>query len=287
MGLSRLGIEAVGVGRVGADALGRRVVRDIGGQGIDTGVIVDPDAPTSPMIKERRTPHATRVWFCSGSAGSRLTVDDIDPHLVESAGITASISDSARESVHEVVRPARRSGVRVSFDVDHRRSRWRRGDPAPVYREAAAAADLVFAGEDETTLLTGTRPSDPAELVAALAHLGPSTAVVKRGAAGSIGYHDGAVLERAALAVPVVDSVGAGDAFVAGYTQAADMAACLEQRTSRMRRLRAGRRCPGIRRSRSRRRRCGVRGRPGRCCRWTTSAFRRRSRTASGSVKDR
>jgi len=242
IGLSRLGIDAVWVGRVGADPLGRRVVRDIRGQGVDARVIVDPDAPTGLMIKEKRTPHTTRVWFYrSGSAGSRLTVDDIDPHLVESAalihvtGITASISDSARETVHEVVRLARRSGVRVSFDVNHRRSLWRTGDPAPVYREVAAAADLVFAGEDEAALLTGTRTSDPAELVAALAHLGPSTAVVKRGAAGSIGYHDGAVLEHAAIAVPVVDSVGAGDAFVAGflagYTRAADMAACLDLAT--------------------------------------------------------
>lgn len=38
---------------------------------------------------------------------------------------------------------------------------------------------------------------------------------------------------------------------------------------------------------RSRRCRCGVRGCPGRCCRWTTSAFSRRSRTVPGSVKGR
>ncbi|MET7520198.1 hypothetical protein ABZS88_43990 [Streptomyces sp. NPDC005480] len=49
-----------------------------------------------------------------------------------------------------------------------------------MYQDVAAAADLVFPGEDAATLLTGTRPSDPAQLVAAPAHPGPSTTVVER-----------------------------------------------------------------------------------------------------------
>ena len=44
---------------------------------------------------------------------------------------------------------------------------------------------------------------------------------------------------------------------------------------------------PGERRSRSRRCPCGVRGWPGRCCRWTTSASCKPWRTGTGSIKGR
>jgi 2-dehydro-3-deoxygluconokinase len=230
IGLRRLGVSAVWAGRVGDDGLGRRVVRDIRGQGVDTRAIVDPEAPTGLMIKEKRTPHTTQVWFYrAGSAGSRLRPDDLPPGLVEDAalvhvtGITASLSISARETVRAVLDRARRSGVPVSFDVNHRSALWRSGDPGPVYREVAAAADVVFAGEDEAVLLTGGTTDQPETLghpealVAGMLALGPSAAVLKRGDRGALAGQGGELVAHPAHTVPVVDTVGAGDAFVAGF----------------------------------------------------------------------
>jgi 2-dehydro-3-deoxygluconokinase len=231
IGLSRLGVEAVWAGRVGADGLGRRVVRDIRGEGVQVRAIIDPDAPTGLMIKEKRTPHTTRVSFYrSGSAGSRLAPGDIDPALVRDAaivhvsGITPSLSASARAAVWEVIDLAREAEVPISFDVNHRPSLWSDGSPAELYRDIASAADIVFAGDEEAALVTGVAPDDPRALAHALADLGARVAVVKRGASGSLVLADGAVIERAAIAVPVVDSVGAGDAYVAGF-----LAGCVRQ----------------------------------------------------------
>ena len=227
IGLSRLGIPAVWVGRVGADGLGRRVVQDIRGQGVDARPTVDPDHPTGLMIKEKRTPHTTKVWFYrSGSAGSRLQPADIDRELIETAalvhvtGITASISESGRQAVHAVLDVARAAGVPVSFDVNHRRALWPTGDAAPVYREIAASADVIFAGDDEAALLLGLPVDDVAGLVDGMRALGPSTAVLKRGASGSVASQGGPLVSHPALEVPVVDTVGAGDAFVAGFLAA-------------------------------------------------------------------
>jgi 2-dehydro-3-deoxygluconokinase len=224
IGLSRLGIDSHWLGRVGADGVGRRVARDILGQGVTVHALVDPDAPTGLMIKEKRTPDTTRVWFYrSGSAGSRLRPADVDPQLVRNAalvhvtGITASISESARDSVRLVLELARSSGVPVSFDVNHRSSLWKRGDPAPLYREIATAAEIVFAGEDEAAIVTGADEEDADALLAGLLALGPSTAVLKRGERGSIASDANVLIESAAVRVPVVDTVGAGDAFVAGF----------------------------------------------------------------------
>jgi 2-dehydro-3-deoxygluconokinase len=227
IGLARLGVASVWVGRVGADGLGRRVVRDLRGEGVDVRAIVDPIAPTGLMVKEKRTPHTTRVSFYrAGSAGSRLSSGDIPPGLVESAalvhvtGITASISPSARQVVREVVGLAVRSGVPVSFDVNHRASLWRDADPTELYREIAASADIVFAGEDEAAFLTDLPQDDTASLGQALAAAGRGLAIVKRGAAGSLAWSHGASVECEAISVPVIDSVGAGDAFVAGFLAA-------------------------------------------------------------------
>lgn len=223
IGLSRLGVPSVWVGRVGDDGLGRRVLRDLRGEGVDARAIVDAGAPTGLMVKEKPLPHRTRVWFYrAGSAGSRLRPEDVEAQLVETAallhvtGITASISASARETVRRVLALARAAGVPVSFDVNHRSALWREGDPAPVYREVASAADLVFAGEDEAALMLG-EDADPSRLLEGMLALGPSTAVLKRGELGSIASEAGAVVESPALRVPVVDTVGAGDAFVAGF----------------------------------------------------------------------
>lgn len=242
IGLSRLGVPAAWVGRVGDDGLGRRVLRDLRGEGVDVHAIVDDRAPTGLMVKEKPLPHRTRVWFYrSGSAGSRLRPDDIDAALVETAalvhvtGITASISASARQAVRRVLALARGSGVPVSFDVNHRSSLWREGDPAPVYRELASAADLVFAGEDEAALLVG-QGTGPSALLEGMLALGPATAVLKRGELGSMASEDGRVVESPALRVPVVDTVGAGDAFVAGFLaarlQGDDLAGCLRLATA-------------------------------------------------------
>jgi 2-dehydro-3-deoxygluconokinase len=227
IGLSRLGIRSVWVGRVGDDGVGRRIVRDIRGQGVVAHPIVDRDAPTGIMLKEKPTPHTTRVWFYrAGSAGSRIRPDDIEPSLVEDAalvhvtGITASISRSGLDTVREVLRRARGAGVPVSFDVNHRASLWRSGEAADVYRELAASADTVFAGEDEAALLTAAPADEPQTLVTAMSALGPAVAVLKRGARGSMAREGSAVIERPALTVPVVDTVGAGDAFVAGFLAA-------------------------------------------------------------------
>jgi len=57
-------------------------------------------------------------------------------------------------------------------------------------------------------------------LVTAMSALGPAVAVLKRGARGSMAREGSAVIERPALTVPVVDTVGAGDAFVAGFLAA-------------------------------------------------------------------
>ena len=89
-----------------------------------------------------------------------------------------------------------------------------------MFRELAAGADMLFAGDDEARIALEIDDPDkagPEELAAALAELGPREVVIKRGRRGATALIDGKLVDVPAVPVHIVDSVGAGDAFVAGY----------------------------------------------------------------------
>ncbi|TFD62724.1 hypothetical protein E3T39_01950 [Cryobacterium suzukii] len=75
--------------------------------------------------------------------------------------------------------------------------------------------DIVFAGEDEAGIAVD--PADPSDLSRRLTDLGPSQAVIKLGHRGALALINGETLQQDAVPITPVDSVGAGDAFVAGY----------------------------------------------------------------------
>ena len=87
IGARRLGCPAAWVGRVGDDELGELVVSRIRAEGVDVGGVVrDPGAPTSLMLKERRTATMVRVvYYRRGGPGSRLEPGDLDPAQVAAA----------------------------------------------------------------------------------------------------------------------------------------------------------------------------------------------------------
>lgn len=221
--LRRLDTSVTWIGRVGADSLGDLVQREISAEGVVTLALRDPGAPTGLMIKERRTSDALRVWYYrAGSAGSRLDRADVPTDRIAGAkllhvtGITLALSDSAREAVHHAVDCARRLGVLVSFDLNYRSALWPAKEAASRFAEIIAKADLVFAGDAEAAMVVG-ESDDPLELAHRIADLGPTQSVIKLGADGCVGVVDGQAYRQAAVRVNAVDSVGAGDAFVAGY----------------------------------------------------------------------
>lgn len=76
--------------------------------------------------------------------------------------------------------------------------------------------DVVFAGDDEAGIAVGAS-ADPIDLPRKLAAMGPSQAIIKLGADGAVAMIDGVEYHQAAISIEALDTVGAGDAFVAGY----------------------------------------------------------------------
>lgn len=222
IGLARLGVDTSWLGRVGDDSLGERVIREIRGEAVDVRAIVDADAATGLMVKERPSAASTAVhYYRAGSAGSRLRPADLPEGWVEGAsllhvtGITPLLSESARMTVHAAIDRARAAGTTVSFDINYRSALASPATAGPVLREIAERADLVFGGDEEFGILYPDLSS--ADAAAQLRDAGGATIILKQGPEGATVFGADGASATAGFAIVPVDTVGAGDAFVAGY----------------------------------------------------------------------
>jgi 2-dehydro-3-deoxygluconokinase len=221
IGVRRLGVPATWIGRLGDDPPGRLIQRELRAEGVEVVAIEDP-AATGLMIRWRPTAGRGHViYHRRDSAGSHLQASDVPEELVAGAavlhgtGITLALGPGPAGALTRAIAVAREAGATVSFDVNYRRALWSESDCSAAVTAALADCDVVFAGLDEARILTGH--TDPSRAAAALETLGPSQVLITLGERGCLARIDGAAYEVPAPAVTVVDTVGAGDAFVAGY----------------------------------------------------------------------
>jgi 2-dehydro-3-deoxygluconokinase len=138
-------------------------------------------------------------------------------------GITPALSASCRALVEAALAGP---GPAVSFDVNFRPAVWQGRDPAELLHGYAQAADIVFVGLDEAQALWGAQLADAEDVRTLLPE--PRILVVKDGAiAATMFYGSQARVVVPALRVDVVEPVGAGDAFAAGF-----LAALLQERSA-------------------------------------------------------
>jgi 2-dehydro-3-deoxygluconokinase len=225
VGVCRLGGSAAFISRVGSDDFGRLIRMRLRGEGVDVAQVrVDSEAPTGVILRERREfGPVDVVYYRRGSAASRLSPADLDPSVIARArylvlsGITPALSESCRATVFAAAEMARAAGVSVVLDPNIRFKLWSADDARATLRDLVRLADVVLPGADEAELLTGL--GEPRAAAADLLRLGPRLVIVKLGARGALALaDDGVEVEAAGFPIPrVVDPVGAGDAFAAGF----------------------------------------------------------------------
>jgi 2-dehydro-3-deoxygluconokinase len=225
IGVRRLGQPATWIGRVGADPPGDLILRELRAEQVQAIAVTD-GAPTGLMIRWRPSGAHGRVsYYRRDSAGSHLGAGDIPDDVVRDAavfhatGITLALGPGPAAAITHAMAVAREAGVTVSFDLNYRSALWATHVAAPALAAAVRCADVVFAGEHEAEIVTGT--ADPLQAALGLEDMMPARrgaqVVIKRGAEGCLARIGGVTIEQPAPAVTVVDTVGAGDACVAGY----------------------------------------------------------------------
>ena len=224
IGLARLGHAVRWVGRVGDDELGELVLRMLRAENVDVSyAVTDPARPTGLIVFEPRAGRLMRaLYYRTGSAGSAIAACDVlsalqpPPRILHVTGITPALSPAAADAVLAAMRHARSAGAQVCLDVNYRSRLWSPERASAVLRSLAPYADILIASVSELPLLSppGDAVADPADHLLAN---GTTEVVITRGADGATAIAAGQAVSLPARRVPVVDVVGAGDAFAAGY----------------------------------------------------------------------
>jgi len=221
--LSRLGVNCAFVGAVGDDLYGRFAVDSLTEAGVDTTAVQHTsEAPTVTVIAVVQ-PDGDRliyVWPPSGGAQGALPPERAVA-AVEGAswlhvsGICLRVSPS-REALLAAMDEARARAIPVSFDLNLRLENWGwDGGFRAVVESAVERSDIVMgAASDEIATLAGI--DDPVEAATSLA--GSRRLVIARlGADGAVASSVAGVVATPGFDVPVVNTLGAGDAFNAGF----------------------------------------------------------------------
>jgi len=223
VGLARHGMSVGLISRVGDDEHGTFLRNTLAQERVDTRMVqTDPDYPTGLAFASIHPPSdSTVLFYRKPCADANLSVRDIDETALTGAralvvACTALAVSPGREAALKALTVNRRSGGLNILDIDWRPSLWSNSDDARIYYELAMQlADVVIANEAELEFV-GVVPN-PAEAARRVMEYGPKKVVAKRGGGGVLHFEAGEELYVPAVRVEVVNTLGAGDAFAAGY----------------------------------------------------------------------
>ena len=205
-----LGASVTILGRVGDDEFGEPLVRALQDKGVDTSLVeVVPEVSTGAAFITV-TPDGENAITVAPGANRSLTTDDVDAaaQAIGGARVLVAQMEVPVETVLRAVEVAAERGVRPLVNL------------APTFevpRELLGKLDPLVVNEHEAAFLLGDRVEGVEGALSAapeLLSLGPRSAVITVGEAGAVFAQDRAVQHLAAPKVDVVDTTGAGDAFV-------------------------------------------------------------------------
>lgn len=205
--------------------------------GVAPQLSVDDDHPTG-MLVSIVDPDGQRSFLTDRGANDWLEPADLPDALLDEVGILqvsgyALVGERSRATVLDFVAKARDRGVTVS--VDPASASFLKELGPQNFLDWTAGAGLCFPNEDEAAVLAGS--TDP---VLQRERIGSrySLTVIKRGKDGAeaVDPKGRCVAMTQASRVEMLDSTGAGDAFLAGFLSAwivkSSVPDCLDRATA-------------------------------------------------------
>jgi sugar/nucleoside kinase (ribokinase family) len=222
--LQRLGVKVGWLGAIGNDFFSQFVLTQTQVEGIDTSLLVHQDKPLQRVTVALSYPHERAF----------VTYEDDDP--ITMAVIADSLDKLSFKHLHftglevdpqtpEVLQRCRARGISVSMDCQHKPNTIRE----LLVQEILSLLDIFMPNASEALQLT--EADNLTDAAAILSKYVPYL-VVKDGGNGVHSWKDGGYYHRPAIQLDVVDTVGAGDVFNAGflaaYRQNYDVMTCLQ-----------------------------------------------------------
>lgn len=224
--LARLGMRAGWISKLPDHPLARLIVGEIRGHGVDTSRVVwTPEGRVGICFFERGVPpRPPRVWYDrQGSAVTTLEESEVEWSYLTSAqvvlvtGITPALSPRLRELTKRVAREARAAGKQFALDVNYRAKLWSPPAAAACLGELLPSVSILFCSRGDAERVFGFTGESEAVARAFREKFGVPIVVLTLGPQRALALADQTYRQRRVPRVEVVDPLGAGDAFAAGF----------------------------------------------------------------------
>ena len=215
---SRLGADVAFAGAVSTDFFGAEIAHRLETNGVSLAMVTRVDQPTTlAFVKKAPDGSAAYAFYADGSADRSLSAAMLPESLPEDAILQlGSISLIATPQSDTLVELAEReAGKRIIMLDPNVRPTLIADEPAyrATLMRVLATTDILKASDEDLFWLSGTSTLEDAAQWAL--GTGPAAVVVTRGEEGS-SLHTGSVrVDADAMPTVVVDTIGAGDSFMA------------------------------------------------------------------------
>jgi len=236
VGVTRFGLKSAWVSKLPKNPLGY-LIRDRAREfGVDCSHVVWSDKGRAGIyfVEFGASPRASAVLYDrANSAISMVQPGEIDWNKVFSgskhfhlSGITPALSASAAEATAEALKAAKKAGCTVSYDLNYRKKLWSPADAKKIQEPMMGDVDILITTEEDTSVVFGIKEKNYEAVAEKLARtfkfkivaitLREDLSVLKNNWT-AIAYQEGKIFQDRRYEVEIVDRVGAGDAFTAGF----------------------------------------------------------------------
>jgi 2-dehydro-3-deoxygluconokinase len=236
VGVTRLGMKSAWVSKLPNNSLGYLIRNRAQECGVDCSHIVWSGYGRVGLyfLEFGASPRASSVLYDrAGSAISMVKPGEIDWVSIFSqakhfhtSGITPALSASAAEVTMEALKAAKKAGCSVSYDLNYRKKLWTPPEAKKIQEPMMSEVDILITTEEDTNVVFGIKEKDYEAVAEKLAKVFNFKIVaitlredlsVWRNNWTAIAYQDGKIFRDRKYEVEIVDRVGAGDAFTAGF----------------------------------------------------------------------
>ncbi|MBD7911310.1 sugar kinase [Clostridium cibarium] len=227
IGCARLGLRSGWISRLGNDDFGKYILKAVRAEGIDMSEVklVD-DYPTSVYFREVLADGSSRsFYYREKSPTSTLKTEELNEEYFKNAkilhitGVFPSINKNNQNVILESVRLAKKYNLTVSFDPNIRLKMWTKEEAKSFIEKLLPDVDILLIGDEEVELLLGGININDA--IKTFHNYGIEKVIVKKGSKGAVGSDGERIYEVDAIKPrALVDTVGAGDGFAAGFLTA-------------------------------------------------------------------
>lgn len=236
VGLTRFGLRSAWVSKLPKNPLGR-LIRDRALEfGVDCSHVVWSDTGRAGLyfVEFGASPRASSVLYDRGaSAISTIEPGEVDWDSIfrtskhfHVSGITPALSASAATVTAEAMKAAKRAGCTVSYDLNYRKKLWGPAEARRIQEPMMEDVDILITTEEDTDIVFGIEEKDYETVAERLSRRFGFAIVaitlredlsVWRNNWTAIAYQQGTIFRDKIYEVEIVDRLGAGDSFSAGF----------------------------------------------------------------------